>query len=98
MYSQMFSTGFDSGAYGGKGSSTMLSGRFSRAEVCHPALSRTSTAMAPTETQRLMATRCSFIASIPTVGMVFIHHHIEAPVQSVLNAPVGANDRIEALG
>ena len=33
----------------------MLSGSVSRAEVCHPALSRTSTAMAPTLTFWLMA-------------------------------------------
>jgi hypothetical protein len=47
----------------------MLPGSFSRAEVCHPAWSWTSTAIAPTPTFSLMAARCSFMASIPTSGM-----------------------------
>jgi hypothetical protein len=53
----------------------MLFGSLRRGEVCQPAASRTSTAIAPTETCRLISTRCSFIASMLTSGMM-----IAAPV------------------
>ena len=46
-----------------------MHGSFSRGEVCQPAWSWTSTAMAPAETQRLMAARCSFMTAMPTPGM-----------------------------
>src|SRR5438046_540257 len=45
------------------GSSTMLSGTWSRGELCQPAPSSTSTAIAPTDTRRLISAKCSFMAS-----------------------------------
>jgi len=47
MNCHMFSTGFNSGALGGKGKSVMLGGISSLPVVCHPARSRMSTAWAP---------------------------------------------------
>jgi hypothetical protein len=54
---------------GGNGNSTMFSGTLSRGELCQPAPSNTSRAMAPTETWRLISARCSFIASRLTSGI-----------------------------
>ena len=73
--SQIFSTGFNSGEYGGSGNNTMFSGTLSRGELCQPAPSSTSRATAPTETRRLISARCSFMASTFTSGMT-----IAAPV------------------
>ena len=47
----------------------MLSGRMSCGELCQPAPSRISKAMAPTLTHLLISARCLCMASILTAGM-----------------------------
>src|SRR3977135_4393034 len=54
----MFSVEFSSGAEGGSGRSTMLSGTMSCGELCQPAPSRISRAMALTLTHWLISARC----------------------------------------
>jgi hypothetical protein len=54
----------------------MFFGTFSRGELCQPAPSNTSRAMAPTETLRLISARCWSMASTLTSGMT-----IAAPMQ-----------------
>src|SRR3984893_17309988 len=68
-YSQMFSAGFSSGAECGSGRSTMFSGTTTCGELCQPAASRISRAMAPGLTHLLISARCLFMASMLTVGM-----------------------------
>ena len=64
MNCQMFSTGFSSGALGGKGSSVMLAGTSSLPVVCHPARSRMSTAWAPDATWDEISSRCHCMALV----------------------------------
>src|ERR1019366_7427200 len=65
----MFSTEFSSGAWDGSGMSTIFFGRMSCGELCQPAPSRISRAMALTLTHLLISARCWFMASILTTGM-----------------------------
>ena len=64
MNCHMFSTGFNSGALGGKGSNVMLSGILSFPVVCHPARSRMSMAWAPGVTWDEISSRCHCMASV----------------------------------
>ena len=48
--------------------STMFCGTTSFGELCQPAPSRISNAMALTLTHRLIAAKCSFIEAMPTSG------------------------------
>ena len=64
MNCQMFSTGFSSGALGGKGSSVMLAGTSSLPVVCHPARSRMSTGWAPDATWDEISSRCHCMALV----------------------------------
>src|SRR6516164_7246531 len=56
-YCQTFSTGFSSGARDGRKIGVMLSGTLSLLVMCHPALSRSSTAWAPSATWREISWR-----------------------------------------
>ncbi len=62
MNCQMFSTGFSSGALGGKGGSVMLGGTASLAVVCHPAWSAKRTAWALVLTWGEISSRCHCMA------------------------------------
>src|SRR5215203_2926614 len=61
-YCQMFSTGLSSGAREGRKMSVMFFGTASRAVVCQPARSRSSTAWAPRRTTRETSSRWSCMA------------------------------------
>jgi hypothetical protein len=78
----------------------MFPGTFRRGEVCQPAPSSTSTAMAPTETCRLISARCSFMASILTSGMMIaapvLRSGQTAPNDSPFIAPVARGARARA--
>jgi hypothetical protein len=56
---QMFSTGLSLRLRGGRGSSVMLSGTASLAEVCQPAWSSMRMVWAPGSTARLISSRCA---------------------------------------
>lgn len=68
MYCQTFSTGFSSGARGGRMIGVMLSGMLRFAVVCHPVRSMTSTAWAPFSTSRLISLIWSCMASVSANG------------------------------
>jgi hypothetical protein len=68
MNCQMFSTGFNSGAFAGSGTSVMFDGTFSLVETCQPAWSSSSTACAPGATAWEISAKCSAMASVVQRG------------------------------
>src|SRR3954464_10925327 len=68
MYCQMFSTGFNSGALEGSGTSVMLSGTTSFLDWCQPAWSTRTRACAPGVTACEISFRCKVMPCVVQRG------------------------------